>query len=501
MGTQAPQFLGFQDRELCYGETLILAILAGLQNLPPSKSGQAPIIFLPSLSEPHPDHQATALAGLAAAQRWGQNIRVVFCEMGAPLHPNAVVDSTSVAPQKWQALACFTSQLGIENYEGLSRAMASFRAFGKHTSCTAAEAFFEVDTAAVQRDGPLAALPQWPWARQRLQLANQTQDLPLVSVLIRSMNRPSLPETLASLALQTYPHIEWVIVNASGREHASPPYVPARQTCRVVNPEDGQGLGRSAAANLALTHAQGNLAMFVDDDDLIAPDHIQRLVQTLHQHGQAVAAYSGVRVVNAQGQTLREYDTPWSSARLQGINFLPIHAVLFRMQEVRAQHLRFDTTLPVLEDWEFWLQLSEQNTFVHSQGITATYRQSLGQSGLSDPAHDNHWQAWHLKLLSKRIQTANMQDVAKCLAWHAIALDRSDYLLDQALKQQTSAEQRLSQATDQMAEKDALIQEQAQVILTMQQNLQQQQEQQQHQQHAKLSTWVSWFLRKTPRSN
>lgn len=439
MGTQVPQFLDLYDRELCYGEPLVEAILHALQDLPASSSGQAAMLFLPSLSEPHPDHQAAALAGMAAAQRYGQALQVYFYEAGAPLHPNIYCNITSVAAQKWQALACFKTQLGIENYDGLARAMATLRAFGKAPDCTAAEAYFHLDMDALRRNGPLAVLPQWPWVRTHMQLANEPRDLPLVSVLIRSMDRPSLAETLASVALQTYPNIEVVIVNAKGSPHSPVSYMPQHQTVRVITPSNAQALGRSAAANQALDQVQGSLALFLDDDDLIDPDHLQRLVQALHQQSQAIAAYSGVRVVNAQGQTLRQYNNPWSGHRIQGINFLPIHAVLFRMQEVRDRQLQFDPELPVLEDWDFWHRLSQNKTFVHSPGITATYRQSLGQSGLSDPEHDNHWQSWHLQLLTRNLHQSTPQDNAQCLAWHAIELDKTSYQLDQTVQQQQAA--------------------------------------------------------------
>lgn len=444
MGTQPPVFLGFPDRGLHYSEALIQAILEGLQNLPPSATRQPALLFLPSLSEPHPDHQATALAGLAAAQRWGQSVCVLFCEIGAPLQPNFFMDISAVAEQKALAVAQFKSQNGLENYVALSRAMGTLRAFGKSPECTAAEAFFKVDLDALQRQGPLAALPQWPWIRQRLQLANSPEDLPLVSILIRSMDRASLAETLASVAQQTYPHIEIVLVNASGLPHGPVEYLPQHLNFRLIQPEGFARLGRSDAANEALKHAQGNLALFLDDDDLIAPDHIQRLVQTLHQHTSAVAAYSGVRVVDGNGHTLREYDIPWHQERLQGINFLPIHAVLFRLSVVRERRLCFDPDLPVLEDWDFWRQLGQEgHAFAHSPGITATYRQTLGQSGLSEPGNVHHWQDWHLQLLQRYLSQKSIQDIAKSLAWHAIELDKADHRISQAEQAQAATRQQL----------------------------------------------------------
>ena len=433
LGTLPPRFLGLQDRQLTYSPDLVNAITESLQQLndtqkPPSS---APIcLLLPSLAEPHPDHQATALAGLAAALAYPGSLRVLFYEVGVPQTPNAYADITAVADLKWRAIGAFVSQLGIQPYDRQARAMASLRAFGLGPACEAAEAYFEVDLQAVRQDGALAALPQWPWVRSRLQLANAPEQLPLVSVLVRSMDRPSLPETLASVALQTHAPIEVVVVNATGRPHSPLNYVPAQLALRVVQPDDGAALGRAVAANLALSQARGPLALFLDDDDLIDPGHIGRLVQALHEQPAAAGAYSGVRVLGANGQTVRDYDVPWSPHRLQAINFLPIHAVLFRTSVVQQHKLQFDPTLPVLEDWDFWRQLSAGRVLVHCPGITAVYRQSLGSSGLGDPDHQNHWKAWHLQLLQRYLARESVESTAQCLSWHAIEVDRLGTQLD-----------------------------------------------------------------------
>ena len=231
LGTPPPQFLDFEDRSLRYGPALVTALSQAIQQHAPH------LLLLPSLSEPHPDHQAAALAGLAAAREASPSLRtVLFYESGAPLHANVHFPIDAVAERKWQAVRCFTSQLGVEDYEGHARAMAALRAFGLRPACREAESFFQVDMAAVREKGALAALPQWPWVRERLQLANDPAQLPLVSVLVRSMNRACLPEALASVALQTHANLELVLVNASGQPHAPLDYLPPTLPCRVVSP-------------------------------------------------------------------------------------------------------------------------------------------------------------------------------------------------------------------------------------------------------------------------
>jgi LmbE family N-acetylglucosaminyl deacetylase len=444
LGLPKPKFLNFNDRHLGFTQAITQAIADQIKAQP------IDLLLLPSLSDPHPDHQATALAGLAAVQNALQQakasgqtehsktkaaqerpLQILFYEVGAPLHANAFVDFTSVAPKKWAAVQSFQSQLSEQKYESLSRSMAAMRAFGLNPECIAAEAFFKVDMQAFMREGALAAMPQWPWVRHSLGLANAPEQMPLVSVLVRSMNRDCLPQALASVALQTYSNIELVVVNAKGGMHRPLNFVPQTLPCRLLNAQnDGsQGLacaplGRPEAANMALQNAQGQLAIFLDDDDFFHSEHIAQLVSLLQDNPQAVGAYSGVRVDDQDGNTLREYNLPWSRQRLLAINFLPIHAVLFKMGAVKQQGISFKPALEVLEDWDFWLQLTQTGSLVHSNNITAVYRQALGKSELGSSLSDSHWKSWHHKILEQFVSQSSAQENVDVLSWYALELDK-----------------------------------------------------------------------------
>jgi glycosyltransferase involved in cell wall biosynthesis len=47
------------------------------------------------------------------------------------------------------------------------------------------------------------------------------ETLPLVSVIVRSMDRTMLQDALGSVALQTYANVEVVVVNATGNPHSA----------------------------------------------------------------------------------------------------------------------------------------------------------------------------------------------------------------------------------------------------------------------------------------
>ena len=432
LGLPEPDCWHLSDRQLRHASPLIERIAATLHAFQPRW------LLLPALTEPHPDHQALALAGVAAARHLGATVDLLFYEVGAPMQPNTLVDISSVAELKWQALNAFASQEARHPYCDHSQSLAALRAFGAGPGVHAAEAYWHLPAQALDAPDAVAKMAFWPLQRQAVGLAADAGQLPLVTVIVRSMNRQSLTHAIGSVAEQTYPHIEVVIVNASGKPHPVPVHPPERMTLRVVNPEtpgapgDGHGLanwprlGRSAAANRGLDSAEGSYALFLDDDDLLEPTHLQTLIDTLQQQRDAMAAYTGVRVEGPGGQWIRDYDSPWEPRRLQGINHLPIHAVMFRLPVARAGNARFDTDLPVLEDWDFWCQLSRLGAFVHVPGIRATYRQGLGDSHLGDAAHDNHWAKWHQRILEQHARRWGVGEQSAALAWHALALDRAE---------------------------------------------------------------------------
>lgn len=245
---------------------------------------------------------------------------------------------------------------------------------------------------------------------------------PLVSVIIRSMDRPELADALRSVANQTYPNIEVLVVNASGQPSSfSPPH--CRFPLRLLN-QGGAALQRAAAANFGLDNCSGVYGLFLDDDDLMDPDHISKLVEALTPYPELPAAYTGVRLLGEQGVVLREANVPWEAARLKGMNFLPIHAVLFRIAALENKYqCRFDCSLDVLEDWDFWLQLQQQGRFLNVQGCSATYRITMGTSGLSAARDIDRFRQAHAKVLSKWNTLSASLSASEALIWFSTAVD------------------------------------------------------------------------------
>ena len=196
--------------------------------------------------------------------------------------------------------------------------------------------------------------------------------LPLVSILIRSTDRKTLEQTLSSVALQIYDFIEvWVI--AATPEHQALPDLVGRFPLHFV--PTAVPLSRTQAANKALDSAQGLFALYLDDDDWIAPEHIQQLVLALQANAGFKAAYSQAQLVDINGADFQTelMGKPYEKSHLICANLFVLHTVLFDLS-LRQSGCRFDEDLNIYEDWDFWLQASEHTDFFFVQKPTAYYR-------------------------------------------------------------------------------------------------------------------------------
>ena len=211
-------------------------------------------------------------------------------------------------------------------------------------------------------------------------LANHRHETPapdsaLVSVIVRSMDRPSLGAALDSVVLQTHRPIELVIVNALGQAHRPiPPRCGGVPVLAVAAP-GGRPLMRAQAANRGLDAASGPFVLFLDDDDLLLADHLSRLAATLQAQPDAPAAYADVaqgRFEAGHWQPLHCFDAGFDPVRLLFENYLPIHGVLFR-KILPGSRPRFDESFDLFEDWDFWLQVAAHGAFVHVPGVSARY--------------------------------------------------------------------------------------------------------------------------------
>ena len=212
---------------------------------------------------------------------------------------------------------------------------------------------------------------------------------PLVSVIIRTMDRPFyLREALQTVRNQTYRNVEVVVVDdgAVKSKHVLEEFGEMRI---IYIPGEGK-LGRCKAGNLGLARAKGSYINFLDEDDLWFADHVEVLVGELEAHGDYGAAYSEGFQVETELVSDRPFqysEWEWSIVHRQAFdrdlivekNYIPINCLMFA-RNLYDQYGGFDENLSFLEDWDIWIRFSRKADFKFIPKTTCLYRVPRNQT-------------------------------------------------------------------------------------------------------------------------
>ncbi len=357
------------------------------------------LVLAPSPLEVTPDHQSTfrALHEALIARRRGSaqgdaarasqddaapgdsHLRVLCYEVNHPFYPDLLVDVTAEVDGIGAAMAHYRTQQDRHDYLRACLGLRRFRAHSLPRECRFVEAYCELAGSDFITRSPARLVAHLGGAPALVAVDSPRR----VSIVVRTWNRPRrLAEALDSVACSTWRNVEVVLVNDGGRR----PEVPADFPFPVQRVEHETNRGRAAAAQSGVDAATGDFIGFLDDDDLLLPEHLECLAGLLR--GDVEVAFSDAAVVTieptADGFRETSRRVPYSRDFDRGVllldNYIPFHTVLMT-REALDRAAPFDLDLPAFEDWDLLLRLSRSSPFLHMARVTCEYRHFLGGTG------------------------------------------------------------------------------------------------------------------------
>lgn len=383
-------------------------------------------VFFPSPQEFHADHRGTAASvwrGLQEAKFSGD----AYCyEISRQCECDTLIDISAVMENKQVLCGLYASQLTENNYTDVVRGINKARTYTLPAEVEYAEGLLKINNI---YQNPKAYFKN---IHENIFFDSLPYESPVISYLVRTKNRPELlTRCLASLAKQTYnANLDVVVVNDGGIDIDDVCIAFRIHFNRLKLVNIPESIGRAAAANTALSHAEGSFVNFLDDDDEIDTDHTQVFLNQWRRDNSIEILYRGVRVLKANGELIQTYNESFSRGRMMLGNYIPIHAVTFSRKFI-DMGCRFDDRLTSMEDWDFWIQLSRFSDFRHIPRITATYHM-VGSSPASphmqsmydSQSHINtvrekwmpKWTAVEMGLMTSFLQQQNEQRFQKEVA-------------------------------------------------------------------------------------
>ncbi len=182
-----------------------------------------------------------------------------------------------------------------------------------------------------------------------------------VSVIVPTYNRADLlPQTLDSVARQTYRPIELVIVDDGSTDDTRAAVRAwsehhAADDPLIVRYLNQPNRGVSAARNQGLRASRGEYIQFLDSDDRLRPDKLARHVDTLRADEQIDYVYAQTVQIGSDGTVRAVSGRPMDDAvpsRNIPLNLWHTSSPLYR-RRICVQAGPWDEELCMSEDWEY----------------------------------------------------------------------------------------------------------------------------------------------------
>lgn len=169
---------------------------------------------------------------------------------------------------------------------------------------------------------------------------------------------------IGSLQNQTFQDMEMILVDDGSSDQSGEicdVYAAQDSRIRVIHKENG---GVSSARNAGIEAAGGEYIVFADSDDYAEPDYIKTLVSAREADPDAGHIWCCFQTVS--GYAHEDAKPNWFSddpeMQFERSEIMTLHEIwldagpyckLYRKDIIRENHLRFDETLSLGEDWLF----------------------------------------------------------------------------------------------------------------------------------------------------
>ena len=177
-------------------------------------------------------------------------------------------------------------------------------------------------------------------------------------------------ETLECLLAQTYANWECIVVDDGSTDDTAERvsrFMQRDARFKFLRQENAR---QAAAKNNGLRNSAGEYIQFLDADDLIEPQKLEKQVEYLEARPEVDIVYGSMRYFKTETPDERLYwawgeNKPWMPetsgsgkevlAALVRQNIMVINSPLMRRRVVDAVGF-FDDRLPPAEDWDYWLR-------------------------------------------------------------------------------------------------------------------------------------------------
>lgn len=248
--------------------------------------------------------------------------------------------------------------------------------------------------------------------------------LKLVSIVLPTYNGASyLDESIQSILRQTYQNWELIIVDDCSTD-STPSIIAkyAKLDSRIKPQRNANNIKLPASLNFGFANASGDYFTWTSDDNLFEENAIETMVNALENNPGTDLVYCNVTRIGGDGNPVKIKQFSTASLFLYVYNV--VQACFLYRSTLHQELGGYDTSLYLVEDYDFWIRAFRSHRFIH---INEThYRYRMHAKSLTS-TREREIREKTVALLEREISSGGLSPIKQFIAKVGLAYNKAMY--------------------------------------------------------------------------
>lgn len=180
---------------------------------------------------------------------------------------------------------------------------------------------------------------------------------PLVSIVTPSFNQGCfLRRTIESVLGQTYPNIQYVVIDGGSTDESVDILESYGDRFDWISEPDK---GQTDAINKGMARVQGDILAYLNSDDVLLPDAVEKVVRFFQAHPQCDMVYGDADYIDVHDNIIGRYKTAGYSFSRLVQDCMVCQPATFWRRRAAERVGPFDEALNYTMDYDYWLRIAE----------------------------------------------------------------------------------------------------------------------------------------------